>query len=63
MLDALRRWFEANRQRLSERGITAQISTGVEGGHLVCCSADVRSERYECLIQLWDTGLSSVVAR
>jgi hypothetical protein len=58
MLDSMRRWFEVHQRSLSDKGIDVQVSQGIEESpkNLIC--ANIRSARYECLIELWETGES-----
>lgn len=54
-LDAFRIWFGQNREVLDRRSITVDMPAETRGNGIY---ADLKSERYEATVQLWNNGLS-----
>jgi hypothetical protein len=58
MIEALRQWLEDRHSRLTQSGVSVQVSSPTHGLSKNSIHADLKTDRYECTVQLWDSGES-----
>src|SRR5438093_1284477 len=58
MIDALKQWFEDQHSLLTRLGVSVQVSSPTRGLSKNSIHADLKTDRYECTVQLWDSGES-----
>jgi uncharacterized protein involved in type VI secretion and phage assembly len=58
MLEAFRQWFQIHQSLLTQKGVDVRVSPGTQGLDKNSIHAELRTPRYEWLVQLWETGES-----